>query len=212
MTAQHFRAPRVVRPAVHRTILVVDMEGSASFQRTNLNQVAARDGMYRALHRAFHQARIRWTRCYHEDRGDGVFILAPADIPKSLFVESLPVALAAALDDHNRRHPPEERIRLRMAIHAGEVNYDDHGVTARAINLAFRLVSARPLREALARSAGPLALITSSWFFDEVVRNRTAGTMAAYSPVQVGVKETNTVGWICLPDQLSLPRVNCVAS
>lgn len=188
-----------LRPAVHRTILVVDIEGFGNRHHTNRHQVAARDGMYRALEQAFHQSRIRWAKCYREDRGDGVFVLAPADVPKGLFVESLPGALAAALQEHNRTHLPEEWIRLRMAVHAGEVTYDDYGVTATAINLAFRLVSADHLRRALAASPGALALITSSWFFDEVVRNSAIPDLAAYRLVDVVVKEAATVGWICLP-------------
>jgi hypothetical protein len=54
------------------------------------------------------------------------------------------------------------------------------------------------LREALAGSPGVLAVIVSSWFFDEVVRHSAAA--AGYRPVQVAVKETMTVSWICLPD------------
>ncbi len=60
-----------------------------------------------------------------------------------------------------------------MALHAGEVCYDEHGVTAASINLAFRLLEADPLRAALAMLAqGVLAVITSAWFFEEVVETQ----------------------------------------
>lgn len=189
------------RMAVHRTILVVDVEGFGSRIRTNANRVTVRDGMYRALQRAFSKANISWTDCQHEDCGDGVIVLAPAEMPKSPFVESLPYELTEALREYNEAHPVEERIRLRMALHAGEVNYDDHGMTAAAINLAFRLLDAQPLRAALAESPGVLALITSMWFFDEVVRHGTASNLIRYRPVRVMVKETSAVAWICLPGQ-----------
>jgi class 3 adenylate cyclase len=39
-----------------------------------------------------------------------------------------------------------------MALHAGEVRYDEHGVTAAAVNLAFRLRDADALKAALASS------------------------------------------------------------
>ena len=90
---------------------------------------------------------------------------------RRLLAESLPPALVTALRAHNGRHPGPERIRLRMALHAGEVHYDQHGVTAVAVNLAFRLLDARPLKAALADSPGVLAVIVSSWFFEEVVRH-----------------------------------------
>lgn len=89
-----------------------------------------------------------------------------------------------------------------MALHAGEVSYDEHGATAASINLACRLLDSVPLKEALAASSGVLAVIASSWFFEEVVRHGVVAAEAAYHPAWVTVKETTTIGWICLPDQL----------
>ena len=188
------------RSAVHRTILVVDVEGFGDQRRTNPHRLAVREGMYRALQRAFANAGVRWGDCYQESCGDGVFVLIPAEVPKSIFIESVPRELAEALREHNAAHRTEEQIRLRMALHAGEVYYDDHGVTAASINLAFRLLDAAPLKSALAESPGALALIVSSWFFDEVVRHSPAGDAATYRPIRVAVKETTTVAWICRPD------------
>ena len=189
-----------LRLAVHRTIVVVDVEGFGDQRRTNRDQVAIRDGLYSVMRDAFGRAGIPWDDCGHEDRGDGVFILVPAEVPKALLAESLPSALVTALRAHNGAHPDLERIRLRMALHAGEVHYDQHGVTAAAINLAFRLLDAGALKAALASSPGVLAVIASSWFFEEVVRH--TGAAAAYRPVEVAVKETTTTGWICLPEHM----------
>ena len=191
-------------PAVHRTIVAVDVEGFGDRRRTNRNQVAVRDGLYRAMREAFHRAGIPWADRDHEDRGDGMFILIGPDVPKSLFVESLPTALVTALRDHNDVHPDTERIRLRMALHAGEVRYDQHGATAASINMTFRLLEAAPVKQALADCQGVLAVIASSWFFEEVVRH-SAVDVEAYRSVPVTVKETSTTGWICLPDQQVTP-------
>lgn len=191
---------------VHRTIFVVDIEGFGDRRRTNSDQVTARTGLYRALDDSFRAAGIRRADCHEEDRGDGVFLLAPPDIPKGVFVESLPLALAEALRRHNQTHRAGEQIRLRCALHAGEVNYDDHGVTGAAINVAFRLVDAPPLKAALADSPGMLAFITSSWFYEEVVRHAHAVDPATFRPVEVAVKELRTTGWICLPDHPYPPR------
>jgi tetratricopeptide (TPR) repeat protein len=185
--------------AVHRTIVIADVEGFGDPRRTNRHQVAVRDELYRAIREAFGRAGIPWDRCDCEDRGDGVFILVSADVPKSLFVESLPSALVAALQASNATGAGERRIRLRLALHAGEVNYDEHGVTAMSVNLAFRLVEAGALKTALAGSAGVLAVIASSWFFEEVVRHSEAAA-STYHPVLVSVKETITTAWIFLPD------------
>ena len=186
--------------AVHRTIVVVDVEGFGDRRRTNRHQVAVRAGLYRSLREAFHQAGIPWVPSACEDRGDGALVLIPAEVPKALLVELLPSALARELHAHNGAHPGQERIRLRMALHAGEVTYDEHGVTAASVNLAFRLAEAEALKTALAESPGVLAVIVSSWFFEEVVRHSATGDAAKYRSVPVRVKETVTTGWICLPD------------
>ncbi len=192
----------MVKPqsAVHRTILVVDVEGFGNQRRTDPHRLMVRDGMYGALKRAFGKVGIEWDGCYREDRGDGVLVLAPPEVPKAIFVESLPHELVEALAEHNGTHCEQEQIRLRMAVHAGEVSYDEHGVTAASVNLAFRLLDARQLKAALAESSGVLALIASSWFFDEVIQHAPASDPATYRRVRVVVKETTTVGWIALPD------------
>jgi class 3 adenylate cyclase len=189
------------RPAIHRTIFAVDVEGYGDQRRTTPHRLALREGLYRALFRAFDDAGVPWRHCRREDCGDGVFVLAPAEIPKGPFVEFLPNALAVALHRHNLTHHAEARIRLRMALHAGEVAYDDFGVTAPAINQTFRLLEAAPLKEALKGSRGVLALITSAWFFDEVVRHSDGLDPTTFRPVPVAVKETRTTGWISLPDR-----------
>lgn len=188
------------RPAVHRTILVVDVERFEDRRRTNAHRVAVRDGLYQALQRAFTNAGISWDRCYQEGTGDGVLMLAPADIPKAPFVDTVPLALAAAMYEHNQCHPVEEQIRLRMALHAGEVQLDGHGVTGAAVSLTFRLLGARPLKTALADSPGVLALIASGWFFEDVVRHSPAAHADTFRPVRVMEKETSTVAWVALPD------------
>ena len=187
--------------AVHRTIVAVDVEGFGDRCRTNRNQVAVRDGLYRAMREAFGQAGIPWADRDHEDRGDGVFILVGPEVPKSVFAESLPSALVSALCLHNGAHPGPERIRLRMALHAGEVHLDEHGATGASVNLAFRLLESGPVKAALAASRGcwrSLPRHGSS--------RRSCGTArpvpGRVSCRRVAVKETTTTGWICLPDPM----------
>jgi class 3 adenylate cyclase len=198
------------RTAVHCTILVVDVEAFGDPQRTMQHQLNVRAGLYRALRAAFDAAGIPWQRCYHEDRGDGVLVLVPADLPKAPIVDALPGALATALQRHNSIHPDPEKIRLRMAVHAGEVTYDPHGVTARSINLTFRLLEASSLKTALAQSGGTLALIVSEWLFDEVVRHTPVADPSTWRQVTVAVKETTTSAWVSLPDHPYPPNLEAL--
>ncbi len=189
----------MVQSATPRTILVVDVEKFSDYRRTDSQRVAVHDSLYDLLQKALREAGIGWGDCHHEDRGDGALILAPFQIPKVLFSDNLPGLLADALRLHNQAHCPEERIRLRMALHAGEVYVNEHGMVASAINTAFRLLEAAPLKKALADSSDVLAMIASSWFYYEVIRNSHKFRQEAYFPVQVDVKETNTIAWITMP-------------
>ena len=188
------------RLAVHRAILVVDVEGFGDPARTSLDQLAIREGLYRALAQAFAEGGIGWDSCVSEDRGDGALILVPSEVPKALLVTGLPGLLAAAVSAHNTGCGMLERMRLRMALHAGEVYRDAHGVAGAAVNHAFRLAEAPELRSALAVSPGVLALIVSDWFFGEVVRHDPAAGPGSYRRVNVIVKETAATGWIRLFD------------
>jgi NACHT domain len=186
---------------VHRTIVCVDIEGFGNRRRTNSHQLSARAGLYRSVRQAFMRSGIRWDKCYHEDRGDGLFVLIPPDVPKNRLVARFPGELAAAVAEHNHQSAHQEaRIRLRLAVHAGEVSYDGHGVTGAALNLAFRLLDAAPLKAALRRSPGVLALIASDWLFDEVVRHDETAAPRTYRRTRVALKETDTTAWFCLPD------------
>ncbi|MFD1047614.1 hypothetical protein ACFQ1S_19775, partial [Kibdelosporangium lantanae] len=175
--------------AAHRTILVVDVVGFSMPARTNTHQANIRRALYLLLAQALSSIGVRWDDCEHEDRGDGVLVIVPPTVSKSLFV-NLPGELASVLRTHNAEHPAEEQIRLRMALHAGEIQYDAHGVIGRAVILAFRLLDADVLRTA---TVDVLGVIVSSWFYEEVIWHSQAD---AYRKVDVQVKETHVTAWI----------------
>ena len=189
----------MVAPATHRTILVVDVEKFGDHSRTDAQRLTIHGGLYDLLREAFREAGISWDSCHQEDRGDGAMVLAPAAVPKILFSDRLPCQMASALYRYNKAHRAEERIKLRMALHAGEVTFDSAGVVSSAVNTAFRLLDAALLKEALQNSTrGALALIASSRFYFDVIRNSPEFCPWAYSPIPADVKETTTIGWIAL--------------
>lgn len=182
--------------AMHSTIVVVDIKGFGDHDRTNASQVRVRRGLYNAMQHSFEAAGILWDRCAREDRGDGALILAPADLPKAPFVDRLPGLLADALTAHNRRHPALERIRLRLALHAGEILRDEHGVTSSSINHTFRILDASSVKAAFAESAAVLAIVSSAWFYDEVIRQSDWSKASSYTPIEVRNKETTAQAWL----------------
>ena len=187
-------------PAVHHSIVLVDVEGFGARHRTRADQGAIRHGLYQALQLAFTRSRVGWDECYREDRGDGVLILVPPQVPKAVLAAGVPGELAAAVRAHNQGHGPDARMRLRLALHGGEVAHDAYGVTGTAVTLAFRLLEAGQLKQALAGSPGVLAVIASAWFYEEVIRHAEGCAPATWRRVLVTVKETRQDGWVSLPD------------
>ena len=103
------------------------------------------------------------------------------------------------------------RIRLRVAVHAGEVRHDDYGVAATAINVAFRHLEAEVLKHELARTTEVLAVIASEWFYDEVIRHTPVSSPEDYRRVRISVKETEAWAWLYSPGRLDLhPRIRPV--
>lgn len=199
-------------PALHRIILVVDVAGFGDRLRTNQHRLVVRRGLYAALQKAYRDSGIPWESCHREDRGDGTLVLAPSEVAKSLFTETLPDALRTVLRRYNRSHSAPEQVRLRVALHAGEVHFGEHGVSGSAVDLAYRLLDAPPLKAALDATSAAVALIVSSRFYDEVVRHSPDSEPAAFRQIRFAVREIMTTGWIRLPGEPHPPAPPDVVS
>ena len=189
---------------VHRAIVVVDISESTDPIRRNCDRVIIRQAMYKALSEAFR--RRDWLRCYYEDRGDGVLLLVHPRVPKSWLVTVLPEKLEAALASHNAVVAQQEpiraaatQVRLRVAVHAGQVTFDRHGVVGAAIDYTFRLAEAPPLKEAFANSPDVCGMIVSDWFYDDVVYHHADARPDGYEHVVGQVKQTPLSAWMRVP-------------
>jgi class 3 adenylate cyclase len=180
----------------HRSICVVDVAGFGNPDRTRPDHVTIRAGIHGGLRQACEKTGIPWDSCHVEVVGDSVLVLIPAALPKGVLAGLLPSALCTELRTHNDTHPPVQRIKLRMALHAGEITRDDLGVTGSAIVHAHRLLDAATFKKACAGSRAPLGMIVSAWFYAEVVRHRPEYEPGTYRPVHVAVKETDGIGWV----------------
>ena len=189
-----------LRGTVHRTILVFDVERFGDGRRRVDDLRTMRKGLYGAVEETFSELGVEWDKCYKEDRGDGLFVLVPAEVDKSVFCHSFPSKFARRIREYNAAHRSAAIMRLRMALHIGETERDDHGVTSPALNDAFRLINAERFRELLRESPGCLALIASSWFYGNVVWQHSRFRPDTYQPIRVTEKEMDTIGWVALPD------------
>lgn len=183
---------------MHHTIIAVDVEKFGT--RSELHQGVIRDGLNAAMRDTFDGCGLSWAECYHEDRGDGLFVLVPVHVENRRLVECLPNELGGRLREHNAKFGAEGGIRLRVVLHAGEIEHDEHGVRGTAMVHAFRLLDSDVLKEALADTHGILALITSPAFFRDVIRDTPAAKPDLYWEASVSRKETDTAGWLYQPD------------
>lgn len=183
----------------HRSIVVVDVVSFTRPDRDNVDQLAIRAALYETLRDAFEDSGIPWRQTVREDRGDGVLIFVSAEVSKVLLLGPMPARLAELLERGNAKRSVRQRFRLRVVVHAGEVHHDAHGYAGYDVNLAFRLVDARPLREAMEHSAASVGLIVSEGVHDGVLRHGYGGLdAAAFERVRVQVKSADVPGWIQL--------------
>lgn len=187
---------------VHRALLSVDVEHSGDERRDSEAFARLRRVLFHTLEDAFEFSGISWSACLRFDTGDGVIVAVPAKFPKARLVYPMLERLAANLRHHNRYAGPAIRIRLRAAIHAGDVRLDDYGITGRPKVLLARLLDASPLRVALAEApaTATVAVLVSAAFHDDVICHGHKGIdPSLYRPVTVRVKETETTAWLLVP-------------
>lgn len=186
--------------SVHRALIAVDITGFGDPDRNDEVQVFVRQCLYDLLKDAFIAARVPWRRCRREDRGDGVFIVVPSDVSTTLLLDSLVYHLRTGLRRHNRLASGAAQIRLRMAVHAGYIHVDPHGVSGQAIIRLFRMLEAPEFKRVFAAAGTELGLITSDYLYDELI-GQCPGLIepSAYLPVEVSLKETHTLAWASFP-------------
>lgn len=184
---------------LHRGMFAVDI-ASFGLCRDPAVQRHLRSSTHRIVREACGAVGLSWDACHCEDRGDGLFVITGADTGIDDLVGPLAVELLAGVRRHNRLANAEARLRLRVAVNAGFIQFDDHGVTGVPLNHLFRLLDAAALKDCLTETSGDFALIVSHRLFEEVVAF-SVGVIepSAFVCVPVKVKETHDRGWVWTP-------------
>jgi hypothetical protein len=185
----------------HRNIVAVDIEGSTT--RTNPAKGRLRHVMYDLFEEALRASGILEDhRDALVDRGDGVLALIhPVDeAPKTLLLNTFVPTLSRLLGEHNARSPLQ-RMRMRAAVHAGEVHYDHKGRFGEALDITFRLLDAPEVKSRLSETEAPLVLVVSDDIYRAVIRHCYEGIDcdAFEQLVRVMVAGQQQRGWICVP-------------
>jgi len=191
-----------VETGMHCGLFSIDIAGFGQVGRSSDIFVQVRRMLFGLLAGAFEASGIDWDACLKRDTGDGMIVVVPPHFPKFRLLLPLLSQLAAELARYNVVAEPALRIRVRVAIHAGEVTLDEYGVTGRPKVLLARLLDSRVLRDALvdAPEDSPVVVLVSDRFHEDVQDQGGPGldTMS-YRQVLVNEKETEVLAWLHVP-------------
>jgi class 3 adenylate cyclase len=189
--------PRLASDSLHRSILLIDIEGYSRPPRTNLIRGRLRETLYGLLDQAIRHSGIASRQYEPKDQGDGVLVLFQADVPKNRLLHPLIIELVRGLVSHNATAPEREQMRLRVVVHAGELLSDKHGYFGEDLDEAFGLLNSDSLRACLAETASPLVLLVTDQIYQGIVKHEPVGIdPGTYKHVKVSVKGKKVYAWV----------------
>lgn len=190
-------------PPVHRLIIGIDTNEPSAQASAALRRPG--DTVHEMLRSAFAQTGIDWKLTFDlQARGEGVFVLLSPRVPSLALAAQLPGELLSVMGRHNESQQPQEQLRVRLSLHAGEVREGRDGWSGAAIDLVAHLLSASELSQAVEESEAGLAVIASESFYQNVIA--PAALPGPYRPVQVRPRrraKDATRAWIWLPHRPS---------
>lgn len=186
------------RPATHHPSLAIDLCASTSLIRADALHL--RICLYRMLEAACVAAGLTWTDLHHEDRGDGILVVAPSQVSVEVLLGPAMTWLHTLQRRHNRTSSTSAQLRIRAAITAGYLQFDGCGVVGPSLNLMYRLLEAKAFKALMTLHGLDFALITSQQVYQEIiVPGPTLLEPSAFASLPIKHKETRTTGWIWMP-------------
>ncbi|MGY5044616.1 hypothetical protein ACWDE0_02995 [Streptomyces sp. 900105755] len=181
------------------TCIAVDAQAYGS--RNDRDQSELQHDLPRLLDRAATRAGLDRSGWQIQRTGDEQLAVCPQDGSESRLVDDYVRHLVAELRHHNARRVPEARLRLRAVIHQGLVELAENGFAGSAVVATARLLTARPLYDALAAhpEADLAVLLSDDVHRSLVVGGHTSLTTADFTRVTVRVKEYEAVAWLRVP-------------
>jgi hypothetical protein len=180
-----------------RLLVAFDIVGFG--RRSEYLQGHVRNSMYQILKSSAAGSDIEWPPAvWLKDRGDGVVLVLDFDLAHRV-MESFVEHVYADLRRHNAVSSDIAKISLRMAVHAGFVVRDDHGLTGEAFVHLTRLLDGPAFKESLAAHGSALGVLASEHIYDAVVRpGRGLIDPEAFSKLAIVNKETVAEAWLRL--------------
>jgi hypothetical protein len=132
-----------------------------------------------------------------------MILLIAASMSKVDLLDPVLPCLGEQIQTYNANAEPGLRIRLRVAVHAGEVHRDRCGWAGADLITTCRLVNGTPLYQHLADTPrSNMALVVSDLIYQSVIRHhyRTVNPND-YTPIRITLKETDELAWLYTPSQ-----------
>jgi class 3 adenylate cyclase len=179
---------------VNCTVLLTDVVGFGALNRSDQDRQIIRNSVLGMVQELLGPV---WEACAWEDRGDGLLIVAPPQVPTARIMESVHRTLPGWLRLHNQTYNESARIRLRIAVNVGPVIEDSLGMAGDAIIRTARLVDAPALKKAMAVTGAAMGIIVSEFVYETVVM-RDLINSDEYKMIEVSVKESRRLAWMRL--------------
>jgi class 3 adenylate cyclase len=178
------------------TVLLTDVVGFGAPDRSDPDRVIVRLEGLKMMQESLGPL---WEACIWEDRGDGLLIVVPPQVPTGKIIECIHRELPDKLRLHNRTFSTHARIHLRIAVNVGPVTTDELGMSGEAIIRTARLVEAPAVKEAMAATGYGLGIVVSEFVYETAVGQ--AGIfidLDEYREIEVILKEFRSPAWMRL--------------
>jgi hypothetical protein len=191
-------------PTYH-TIVEIDVAGSGQFD--DREQLWMRAALRTLLADTLALQSLDAAMVGRLDLGDGLRLIFPATVSPCLLLDPLIPNLASGLHKDHEAGGVDDRLRLRVAVHAGLLHRDSDGWAGAPLVHCSRLIGAEPVRRILhAERSARLVLVVSEAIYDSVVRHGYGLERSSYRSVKVRYKETVVPAWVYVPEQVLVRR------
>jgi hypothetical protein len=191
----------------YRTLVGVDIEGYARIDRTDLLRVAFRRQLSSWCADLLAEAGAVRDDYHQHSTGDGYLFSIDPRLPRTILLTGLIGGLRHRLLCFNRGKPAPKRMRVRLALHGGDVLRDPDPLEGSATVLTCRLLDAEILRACLRVTRQPLVTITSPVIYESIIRQDYPGIAAAsWHRVVARIKEGRQEAWIHVPGDPTAAR------
>ncbi len=201
-TGQDLKRGVMKRDPVHRSLVAVDIEGYS--RRQNQGHLQLRTALRQILADAFDSVRVEIAPAEQQDQGDGFLTLVKPEVSKVVLIDDLIREIENELRRYNHYQTQEGKIRLRVALHSGEIHPDGTGFGGEAIVFVMRLIEAEQVKKALKTASKDIAVIVSDGLYRDIVVHGYAAILPEeYGRVDVAVKEFRQPAWVRVPGCLA---------